>query len=90
MEKIKKWIKLLLRYLKRKPREVPPEKKKPRKWWQFPFRVISTRRSGLNMPKQQPCPDCGSWIKRDSKTAGGANYICPKHGLFFARAHITL
>jgi predicted RNA-binding Zn-ribbon protein involved in translation (DUF1610 family) len=49
-------------------------------------RMVITSRGGPNMPKHQPCPACGSWAaKRDSKTVGGANYICPNHGSFFVR-----
>jgi hypothetical protein len=38
-----------------------------------------------NMPKRQPCPVCKKPSKRGSKTLGGANYICPKHGPFFVK-----
>ncbi|KKM97013.1 hypothetical protein LCGC14_1172470, partial [marine sediment metagenome] len=29
-----------------------------------------------NMPKRQPCPECGGWKKRDRKTKAGAFYNC--------------
>ena len=39
-------------------------------------RVVNTSRGKFNMPKRQPCPDCGRWVKRSYKTADGAVYIC--------------
>jgi len=39
-----------------------------------------------DMPKYQPCPRCGKNSKRDNKTMGGANYLCPNHGVFFVKA----
>lgn len=47
-----------------------------------------SRQSGeyQNMPKYQPCPECGKPSKRVSKTLGGANYRCPTDGEFFVRA----
>jgi len=39
-----------------------------------------------DMPNHQPCPQCQKRSKRESKTLGGANYLCPKHGIFFMRA----
>ncbi len=39
-----------------------------------------------DMPKHQPCPRCQKQSKRESKTLGGANYVCPSHGKFFVRA----
>ena len=38
-----------------------------------------------DMPKHQLCPQCQKWSKRESKTLGGANYVCPTHGKFFVR-----
>ena len=49
-------------------------------------RRMSTALGGPNMPKRQPCPDCRRWVKRDSKTAEGAYYLCPVDGLFFVSA----
>lgn len=48
-------------------------------------RKVVTSRGGPNMPKRQPCPVCGSWVKRDRKTVGGAYYVCPNDGEFFVR-----
>ena len=57
--------------------EEKPEKERPkRKWWQFPFRVISTDMGGLNMPKKQPCPIHGGQRKRENKSITGAWYYC--------------
>ena len=39
-----------------------------------------------DMPKYQPCPQCGKQSRRDSKTLGGANYVCRRHGKFFVKA----
>jgi len=49
-------------------------------------RRLITSLGGPNMPKRQPCPDCRRWVKRDSKTAEGAYYLCPVDGLFFVSA----
>ena len=46
----------------------------------------STALGGPNMPKYQPCPDCGKWAKRVSKTMNGANYQHGNHQSFFVRA----
>ncbi len=70
----------------------PPEgeaikEKPPRKWWQFPFRVLQASRGGPNMPKYQPCAQCHASSKRQEKTLGGANYLCrQRHGKFFVKA----
>lgn len=51
------------------------------------FRVVSTSRGGPNMPKSQPCPQCGKWGQRDRKTMGGAYYRCSRcKSTFFVRA----
>lgn len=63
-----------------------PEKKPPRKWWEFPVRLVRTSRGGPNMPKYQPCPECRQGSKRHYKTHGGAYYLCGKHGEFFVKA----
>ena len=73
------------------PEEVPIREKRKTRLERirerFPsFRFISTSLGGLNMPKRQPCPVCGKGSKRREKTMGGANYHCPRHGLFFVRA----
>lgn len=57
-----------------KPKEKEPEKR------------IMTGHGGSNMPEYQPCPKCRGRSKRESKTMGGANYHCNKHGSFFVRA----
>ncbi|MBA7642564.1 hypothetical protein ES703_50259 [subsurface metagenome] len=62
-----------------------PGRKPPRKWWEFPVRLVRTSRGGPNMPKYQPCPQCRARSKRQSKTLGGANYRCVKHGVFFVK-----
>jgi len=63
-------------------RQALPRGRAPRKWWEFPVRLLrTTRRGGPNMPKSQRCPDCGAWAKRESKTIGGARYRC--HNTFF-------
>lgn len=70
-------IGLLRRLFGREVRELDLTKKKPpRRWWQFPFRIIQTHRGGLNMPKLQRCPHCGTWAKRREKTRTGAIYPC--------------
>lgn len=43
-------------------------------------------RGGLNMPKHQPCPECGRRSKRKDKTIAGADYWCHNcSGGFFVR-----
>lgn len=60
--------------------------KEPKKWWQFPVRLIKTSRGGVNMPRYQPCPYGHGWKKRVEKTAGGAYYLCNRcPGKFFVR-----
>ena len=69
-----------------KVEETKEERKKPpRRWWDFPFRMVNTSRGGIDMPRRQPCPECHSWVRRTEKLAGGANYLCSKHGEFFVR-----
>ena len=70
------------------PAPAPPaaEEKKPGKKKGLLHRTVNTSRGGPNMPKYQPCPDCGKWSKRESKTMGGAYYRCVNHGQFFVRA----
>ena len=63
-----------------------PKVKPPRKWWQFPVRLIKTKRPGPNMPKYYFCPQCRARSKRLDKTMGGANYFCRNHGRFFVRS----
>ncbi len=59
------------------PQSVPEHKEyKPRKWWEFPFRLINPSRGGFNMPKYQRCPECGAEAKRQFKTDFGAIYLC--------------
>jgi len=41
-------------------------------------RVTTTNRGGPNMPRYQPCPDCGRWVRRQHKTAAGADYYCKR------------
>lgn len=36
-----------------------------------------------NMPRRQPCPQCGSWAKRERKTMAGAYYNCTRDKLIF-------
>lgn len=38
---------------------------------------------GPNMPKMQPCPECGGLRKRDRKTRTGAFYKCNPCGFEF-------
>ena len=59
------------------------KEKEPRKWWQFPVRLVRTRRLGPNMPKRQPCPSCHAGAKRKFKTEFGANYVCRCGRVFF-------
>jgi len=66
--------------------KVETAKPQPRKWWQFPVRVIGTRRFGPNMPKTQPCPTCHAAAKRGAKTAGEAKYGFRCGEVFFVRA----
>lgn len=68
------------------PPTEPLEEQRPRKWWEFPVRLIRTSRGGPNMPKYQLCPQCRAGSKRQSKTLGGAYYFCVNHGKFFVRA----
>ncbi len=67
--------KLLTKLFKRKKQEALP-RRKPRKWWEFPFRIINTSRGGLNIPKYQPCSACSAGAKRQFKTEIGASYLC--------------
>lgn len=54
----------------------------------FPtIRFISTKREGLNMPKFQRCPHCGTNSKRQEKALGGANYWCHQCQLSFFIKH---
>gem|GEM_PF-3888603 len=39
---------------------------------------VTTGRGGPNMPRYQPCPDCGRWVRRQNKTGAGADYYCTK------------
>jgi predicted RNA-binding Zn-ribbon protein involved in translation (DUF1610 family) len=85
-----KVIKKLLRSLpgakhKPMPAKAPPARERPVKEPKH-YRIVATGRGGPNMPVRQPCPDCGSWVKRESKTPTGAHYRCPKHGIFFVPA----
>ena len=49
-------------------------------------RLVKTSRGGLNMPRHQPCPQCGAGAKRQEKTLGGARYWCRRCGVgFFVR-----
>jgi len=41
-------------------------------------RIILTSQGGPNMPKRQPCPQCGKWVKRGKKTESGAYYFHKK------------
>lgn len=75
------FVKLLRNLFKHsKKQEITPQpaapEKKPRKWWEFPFRLINTSRGGFNMPKYQSCPKCKAGAKRKFKTDYGANYLC--------------
>ncbi len=58
------------------PAEVPEKKRPPRKWWEFPFRIIDTSKGGPDMPKRQRCPQCRAFAKRHHKTLTGAEYHC--------------
>jgi len=51
-----------------------PEKKKQKPTG----RTIYTSYGGPNAPKHQPCPECGSWVKRRSKSETTASYYCTK------------
>lgn len=66
----------LLKKLFRRSKKEKPAERKPRRWWEFPFRLTDTSRGGLNMPKYQPCPKCRAGAKRRFKTDFGANYSC--------------
>ena len=70
--------KLLTKLFKRvrKHEPLPQPKRKPRKWWEFPFRRINTSLGFLNMPRYQPCPACAAGAKRQFKTEVGASYLC--------------
>ena len=65
---------------------VAAEEKKHEKKKRPAYRVANTSRGGPNMPKYQPCPECGKGAKRVSKTMGGANYQHGNHMSFFVRA----
>ncbi len=67
-----KWFKNLF---KRSKKPTIPGRK-PRRWWEFPYRIYNTSRGGLNMPRYQPCPECRAGAKRQFKTEFGANYLC--------------
>ncbi len=56
--------------------DLTEKKAPPRKWWEFPFRIIKTGIGGINMPKRQTCPGCGALAKRKEKTRTGAIYSC--------------
>lgn len=55
---------------------------KPKKEEQKPAeRIVYTSYGGPNAPKSQPCPECGSWVKRRSKAPTTAEYYCTKNRL---------
>lgn len=62
-----------------------PDEPLEKKRWRTPklfrsiARVISPETAYFpNMPKQQPCPRHRTLCKLSNKTAGGANYYCPR------------
>lgn len=66
---------------------------RPKKtWWdklkaKLPSaRWIMTPRGGINMPKYQPCPECGKGSRRNRKVETGAIYSCCNHGEFLVKA----
>ncbi len=67
-----KWFKNLF---KRSKKPTIPGRK-PRRWWEFPYRIYNTSRGGFNMPKFQNCPDCKAGAKRLVKNVLGAVYKC--------------
>lgn len=80
------WLKRLFRRLfhLKEPSPVPIAKieemqwKSPRLFRRIRnfFRRAPTSYGFLNMPKFQPCEDCGRWAKRRNKTPDGATYRC--------------
>ena len=90
INKIIELIKICLRWLRSKLRRkqvsAKEEKRTEEGFPKYRFRFPERPFWGLlNRPKRQRCPVCGKWSKREEKTMGGANYRCPKHGLFFVR-----
>ena len=71
--------------------DLTAKKKRPRrkKWWEFPFRIVSTSRGGPNMPKSQSCPRCHAATRRTSKAVQGAHYSCRCHEVFFIQTELT-
>lgn len=69
--------------------EIKPIKERaPRKWWEWPFRVIQTSQGGPNMPRYQPCPRGHGWKKRISKSITGAWYFCNRcQEKFFVKSY---
>lgn len=45
-------------------------------------RAFRRSRGGRDMPRYQPCPQCGKGSKRQVKTLTGAKYRCINHGEF--------
>lgn len=90
LRRLLKFMKSIIGFLFRRKKipttEPEPKKKPPRKWWEFPYRLVNTSRGGLNMPKKQPCPEHHGLKKRTKKTLAGAFYWCNRcDGEFFVR-----
>lgn len=80
-----KKIKALFGHKETKAKLEEPPEQRPKKEVKLERRIL-TGHGGPNMPKSQPCPECRGRAKRESKTMGGANYHCNKHGSFFVGA----
>jgi len=80
MSKIGKFFKRLLVPVPVKESKVEPERKPIKEKHQA--RLIRTSRGGLDMPRYQPCPECGKGSKRQVKTLSGAKYRCINHREF--------
>lgn len=73
--KVKAILSQLLNWLRRRVKSVESTSK-VKKVDEELARLVSTKRSGPNMPRRQSCPNGHGRKRRDHKTMGGAYYHC--------------